>query len=198
MKKRILLVVIALVLVTMLLTLTACDNYADTLHKINTLLDADYAEVNVNVTTKTAGDYTLNGIYKLTIEQDITTIEYSYNRFNELSWEGNADTYLETVSGTAVVQDGVVIEGDASEALPQVDFNGISFKQAFFTNYRATGNKFDADVTNKRGFLGNSDFACTNMHVTVTFTTRSVTKLVITYVSDNGSEVNVTYLFTLR
>ena len=198
MKKKILLIVIALMLVVTLLALTACDNYSDTLQKINTLLDADYSEVSVNVTTKLAGDYTLNGIYNLTIDEDYTTIEYSYDRFNELSMDGNSDKYFETVSGKAIVKDGKVIEGDANEALPEVDFNGISFKEKFFSNYTVTNTKFDADVASTRGFLGNNTFTGSHMHVTVNFTAKSVTKLVITYVSANGAEVNITYLFTLR
>lgn len=198
MKKKLLLIIIALVLALMLVGLVACDSYAGTLQKINTLLDADYAEVKIITETKTSSGYTLNGVYNLSIDGEVTTIEYSYDRYNELSFDDNRDTYLETVTGTAVVQDGVVVEGNSSEALPQVDFNGISFKQAFFSNYTVTDNKFDADVVSVGGFLGNNNFTCNDLHVTVTFTKTAVNKLVITYESAKGFSVSITYLFTLR
>ena len=195
MKKKILFSVVALALALVLLT--ACTSYSSTLQDISKLLKVDYSEVTLNVTTKTS-DFTLKGIYTLTFAEGKTNVDYSFDRLNDLSLDGeNEDSYLTTVKGRAVVENGNVIEGDASVELPQeLDFSGISFKQAFFKNYKMTGAKFEADVTDAKGFTGNAGLICKNMHVTVLYSKESLSKLTITYLSENGSDVSITYLFT--
>ena len=197
MKKKILLLVIALVLVTALACLAACDHYASSLQNIQSLLKADYSEIVLNVETKTNG-ITLNGNYTLTFDGDKTTVVYEFDRLNELDVnEENADSYLTRVKGSAVVENGKVVQGDTSVDLPQeVNFSGMSFKQAFFTNATTTNAKFEADVSNPKGFTGNNSLACTNMHVKVLHKANALTQMIITYVAQNGSNVTLTYLFT--
>ena len=193
MKKKFLLAIIALVMA--LTCLAACSNYASTLQKVQSLFNVDYSEVVVNIDTTTSG-ITLNGNYTLTFNDGKTTVEYAFDKLNELSDDGNnADGYKSRVTGTAVVQNGQIVEGNVK--LPDaVDFSGISFKQAFFANYTITGAKFEADVTNPRGFTGNSDFVCSKMHVKVLYTQEAIGTMVITYVSEGGSDVSITYSFT--
>ncbi|MCH5157228.1 MAG: hypothetical protein J1G02_05070 [Clostridiales bacterium] len=195
MKKKIWILVIALVIA--LTCLVACDSYASTLQNIQTLLKADYSVVTLNVTTVTSG-ITLNGNYSLSFDGDKTTVVYDFYRLNELDVNGdNADSFITRVQGTAVVQDGEIVEGDKSVNLPQeVNFNGISFKQAFFSNTTTTNAMFEADVINPQGFTGNNGFVCTDMHVKVMYSQSALTTMVITYVSERGSDVSVTYAFT--
>ena len=196
MKKKLVFSVIVLVIVCAL-CLTACNNYSSQLQDIQALLKVSYSEITLNVTT-TASGIELKGIYTLTFEDDKTIVNYSFDRLNDLSLDGdNADTYLTKVTGTVEVVDGEIVNGDTSVTLPDdIDFHGMSFKQAFFKNCTMTGAKFDADVVNTKGFTGYKNFVCTDMHVTVVYNKKALSKIAITYVSEEGSDVSITYLFT--
>ena len=197
MKKILLVSALVLVFALTLTALVACDGFFSALDDINKLIKLDYSTVTLNVTTET-GEFTLNGVYTLTFDGDKTIVDYSFDRFNDLSIDGNnSDSYLTTVSGRAVVQNGKIVEGDVSVDLPQeLDFNGISFNQAFFTNTNVTGAKFEADVKDVKGFTGNADMSCSNMHVTVLYSKDALSKITITYLSEGGSNVSISYLFT--
>ena len=195
MKKKILLSVIVLVLV--LVCLTACNKNTSTLQDMTDLLKVNYSKITLHVTT-TASNVELKGVYTFTFEKDKTTVEYSFEKLNELSLEGgNADEYISTVTGKAVVQNGNIVEGDTSVTLPQeVTLERISFKQAFFTNQKVTSNRFEADVKYPKGFTGNSNLECSNMHVKVLHRKDSLSQIAITYDTQSGSNVNITYVFT--
>lgn len=196
MKKRILLVSAVLVLV--LVCLAACSGLDSTLTNINKFLKNDYSKVTVNVTTQTS-KVTLNGVYNFSFDGDTTTVEYSYDKLNELNASGdNADSFKSTVTGTAVVENGKVTSNGDSVDLPlgELDFTGLSFKEGFFAKTTVTPTTFEADVTNPKGFVGNSDFVCSDMHVKAQFTNNSLTKIEITYVSSDYSNVTISYTFT--
>ena len=166
------------------------------MQNIQSLLKTSYSSITLNVTTTTNG-IELKGIYKLTFEGDITTVDYSFERLNELDINGNNDGYKSTVTGVASVQNGNIVEGDTSVALPEeINFNSISFKPAFFENVTVTGAKFQADVKDCRGFTGNWDIECTDMHVEVIYSKTELSMMSITYVSKGGSNVSITYTFT--
>lgn len=194
-RKSVLLTIIALTLTLVLFA--ACNSYDSTLQQLNRLLKVDYSEVKLTVTT-TSQDITLTGIYTLTFDGDKTVIDYSYDKLNGLDINGNnADSYVSTVSGHAVVEDGMIVEGNTAEQLPQeINYNGLSFKQAFFANYTMTGAKFEADVKVPKGFTGDKDLECSNMHVSVLYNNTAISKIAITYVSEKGADVSITYLFT--
>lgn len=194
MKKKILILVIALVIA--LTCLAACDDYTSSLQQIQSLLKVDYTEVVLSVVTTTNG-VTLNGSYTLSFDGDVTTVVYDYYRLNELDKNGNnADSYLTRVQGVVTVQDGKIVDGDESVDLPQeVNFGGISFKQAFFTNVNTTAAKFDADVSNPQGFTGNNSLVCSDMHVMVMYSQTALSTIVLNYVSERGSDVKITYSF---
>ena len=188
--KKVFIALVALTLALVLLCFAACDKYAGALQDINTLLKKDYSSVTLNVTTTTKG-VTLEGIYVLTFDGDKTNVEFSYQKLNELTMDGG-ESFVSTVTGKAVVQNGKIVSGDETLDLPkEYDFNGLSFKQAFFANYTVTGSKFDADVTNAKGFV-NGDLVCSDMHVTVLYSKTAISKIALTYLSEKGSEVSIT------
>ena len=190
MKKKLLLV--AMVLVVALVCLSAC-GYQSTLDEITKLLNANYSKITLNIETTQFG-VTLKGIYNLTFDGDTTTIVYSVEKLNEPSADGSAN-FKTTETGTVVVKDGK-IEGESSNLPDAVYYGGINFKQAYFKNIQSKGVRFEADVTNPKGFTGNRELKCTKMHVKVLHKKDALTQLVITYVAENGSNVDITYLFT--
>ena len=196
MKKKI--VLVAAVLALVLICLTACNNIEGTLSNITKLLQEDYSVITLNVTTKTA-EVTLNGTYTFTFGSGVTTVNYRYDVLNELDINGNnADEYKQTIRGTATVyDDGTMMENGSVVNLPlsEIDFTGLSFKAGFFANAKVSVDTFEADVKNPKGFIGNSDFICSKMHVRVSFDGDSLSVLKITYVSANNNEVAVSYMF---
>lgn len=194
MKKR-LLVAIALILVLVCVTLAACNNYSETLDKINGLLDVDYSKVEITLTTKIS-DVTLNGKYTLTFSGDVINIVYSYDKLNEISI-GGSNSFTTTVSGTAKMQNGVIISDTNQINMDaQPDFTRFSFKQAYFRNIYATNNKFTADVRNAKSFVGGS-FNGANMKVKVFFGDDSISEIDLSYISKKGADVSVVYKFTV-
>lgn len=197
MKKRIILV--SAILVLALVCLSACNGYNKQLNAIDTLLKADYSSVKISVSTDMS-DIKLNGEFTLTFDKGTTTVDYIYEELNELDVNGNnSDSFKSTQKGTVVVNENNVIVSGSKKVLlnlQQLDFSGLSFKQEFFSNVTATATTFDADVSNPRGFTGNDEFECTNMHVKVEFQQDRLTSIAITYVSSANSNVSVDYFFT--
>lgn len=196
MKKKLLpLLVIALVVA--LTCLTACNALSSTLNEINKLLRVSYSKITLNVET-TYSEVTLKGVYVFTFDGDTTTIEYTVDKLNEPNTpDGLNDGYKSTVTGTAVVVDGNLVENSTNTDLSEASsLGGISFKPAFFKNCKTTNVRFEADVAQPKGFTGNKDLQCTNMHVKVLHKANALTQMIITYVAQNGSNVSLTYLFT--
>ena len=188
MKKKLLLV--ALLLVVALVCLSAC-GYQSTLDEITKLLNVNYSKITLNIETTQFG-VTLKGIYNFTFDGDTTTIQYSVEKLNDPSADAS---FKSTETGTVVVRDGK-IEGESSNLPDAVYYGGINFKQAYFKNIQSKGVRFEADVVNPQGFTGNRELKCSKMHVKVLHKEDALTQLVITYVAENGSNVNITYLFT--
>ena len=195
MKKKILLTVIALVLA--LVCLTACNKFESALKNVTSLLDVKYSKIALHVTTTTNG-FELKGVYTFTFEKDKTTVDYSFDKLNELSLDGNnEEEYISTVTGTAVVKDGVIVEGDTSLELPQeINLQRMTFRSTYFKNYTITSSKFEADVSNPKGFTGNKELKCSNMHLKILCRKDALSQIAITYLSEGGSKVKITYVFT--
>lgn len=194
MKKKILF--LAILLVFALIVLSACTSLSATLDEITKLLKVDYSGVTLNVETVTS-EVTLTGVYNFKFNGDTATVEYTVEKLNDLSMSGGTEGFKHTETGTAVVKNGKLVEGDTELDLPQGSyFGGLSFKPAFFKNYQITGVKFEADVINPQGFTGNQALQCSNMHIKVLHKADVLTQLIITYVAQNGSDVRIVYLFT--
>lgn len=197
MKRKIILVSVILVLA--LTCFAACNGYDSQLNTISALLKSDYSVVEIFVTTNTSG-IELNGEYTLTFGEDSTTVKYTYEELNALDTNGNNNaSFKSTRSGYVVVnENNVIVDGDDSIDLNMqlLDFTGLSFKQAFFSNVTATKTSFVADVANPQGFVGNKDFSCSDMRVKALFKQDSLTRIEISYVSSANSNVNISYWFT--
>lgn len=205
MKKKIF-VVFALLLVSLMI-FASCDlglSVSD-LQKFNDMLKLDYSEVQVLINTKT-DTADLKGTFTLKFADDEITIDYSFEKVNtfEIGPDGSITVpdgdFITTESGTIVVRDGVIVEGDVGVKLPdELDIyaGGFSFKQAFFSNITSKNAKFEADVINPQGFTGSDSLECSDMHVVVfqNVNAGTLSSIDLTYKS-NGADVTINYLFT--
>ena len=204
MKKRIILLFALLTVVALLFA--ACSNPSvNDFQKINDLLKVSYSKVTVVVNTKT-DDFELNGNFTLTDNGNSTIIDYKYDRINsfEVGSDGNiadADSeFIVTEEGTVEVRNGKIIDDGEIVDFPfdELNISGFSFKQAFFKNAKLNGAKLEADVVNAQQFTGNAALNCKDMHVVVVRNTKAdtLTSIELTYTSENGAAVKISYLFT--
>ena len=194
--KKFSIAVVAIALVLTLVCFAACGSDLP-FDEINKALHSDYSAVTVTVRTERDG-IQLGGVFKVTFSGEKATVEYAYDKLNELSVSGgNPDEYLSTVTGSAQVENGALSDGSVTEDLNigQLDYTGFSFKAGFFDDVQLGDNELVAKVSNPKGFVGNNRFECSDMTVTVTFTDQVVDSLYLQYVSQAGAQVKVTYAF---
>lgn len=196
MKKK--LILLAVVILTVALCLAACNGVSQSqLDNIGKLFNQSYSKVTVNVTTVIDG-VTLTGIYEMTYSGSRVTINYDYYKLNELDMAGNNPSgYMSRMQGTVVVENGNVVSGDNSVVLPdEFAFTNLNFNKDFFDNAAIQDAKFEADVSNPRAFIQNSNLVCEDMHIDVYHTDSAVSKMKITYATLSGAQVTETYMFT--
>ena len=204
MKKKIF-VVFALLTVAILVFASCSLSVAD-MQKFNDMLKLNYSEVKVLINTETSMS-ALKGTFTLTFDGQETTIQYRFDKMNtfEIGDDGSITApeggFIVTKSGTVVVRDGAIVEGDVDVELPDelgIYAGGFSFKPAFFSNSVTKNAKFEADVTNPQAFTGNDGLVCTDMHVVViqNLSAGVISSIELTYTADNGADVTINYLFT--
>ena len=69
-----------------------------------------------------------------------------------------------------------------SNAKPEFDYDSCEF----------TSTKFVGQILNAKVYL-KSDVNCNNCTVEITFSSKAVSKIVITYAKDDGTNVTITY-----
>ena len=191
--KKFWITVAALTLVALLGCFAACDGSGEMLSEINDALRQGYDTLTVEVITEKDG-VELNGLYNVRFNADGATVKYSYDKLNELDFGDNADEYVTKVTGEAEIADGKIV-GDEELDFGPIDYTGFNFKSAFFTDVKASKLSFSAKVVNPQGFVGNVGFDGTDMYVETVLNGDALAKLMIGYVSAEGFNVTVNYLF---
>lgn len=191
--KKFWITVAALTLVALLGCFAACDGSGEMLSEINDALRKGYDTLTVEVITEKDG-VELNGLYNVRFNADGATVKYSYDKLNELDFGDNADEYVTKVTGEAEIADGK-IGGDEKLDFGPIDYTGFNFKSAFFTDVKVSKLSFSAKVVNPQGFVGNVGFDGTDMYVETVLNGDALAKLMIGYVSAEGFNVTVNYLF---
>ncbi len=190
-------VIVFAILMCALLCLAGCSNTLS-YSQLNKALGLPYSKLQLNVSVKKSG-VTLNGSYAIAYNGDNATVQYTYDRLNTLSVDGtNADAPLGHVTGTVQVNNGAVT-GDVQPDLDLsfVNYEGFRFDKGFFAEVEATKTTFKAKVTDPKGFLNNSDFACSDMSVEATVNGKALSKLTFTFTLPDSASVSVNYAFTL-
>ena len=195
MKKFCLLLVISILLIV---TLCACDLItnvtASDMEKFNTLLDVDYDGWTLSVST-TTGDVTLNNKFVVTKETEKTTIDYTLEKLNEISIDGNNE-FKTTIRGSVTVVDGKIVSIDGEEAnldVEQFDEVSMVFKLNYFKNISLNSTTLSADVTNPSGFLG-CEIDCQDMKLLAKYSD-DFDYIKINYTNTDGSSVEIKYEF---
>ena len=182
--------------------LCACGGPASTddpYEALNKMLQADYSEVALTVTTTFSEDLSLTSSYIITDADGDKKVSYSVERFPAIDPEGSAqgadgEFAPYTLTGEAVYRGGELISATGEAALPAA-VRGLCFRKEYFTNVQLTGVMLRADVTDAAGFLG-TEIVCTDMKVEATFL-EYLFDIGIGYLDADGNRVEYVYRFTV-
>lgn len=159
------------------------------------MLKADYSRITLTVTDTFDEDTYLKNEYIINYTDSQITVDYSVEKFNELSLD-NPVTQVKTVyEGQAVIVDGVLVSVDDEEVELTADIAkvGLTFKKQYFKNVEFTDLSLKAEVSDAKSFL-DAELNCTDMKVEAVFL-QSFYSILITYNSSIGSKVEYKYSF---
>ncbi|MDE6586287.1 MAG: hypothetical protein K2K80_06380 [Clostridia bacterium] len=164
--------------------------------ELNAMLDVNYSKVVLTVTDTFGADAVLVSEYTIKFSDDGMTVNYSVERFSEVSLDF-VPSLKTTLVGEALVADGKVtyVQGDEVNMDALTTGTGFDFKEEYFDNIDLTGVYLMADVNNPSGFIGSS-LTCTEMKVKATFL-KIFYDIKITYRSQSGNQVECLYVFSL-
>lgn len=187
MKKYMLLAVTAVCAVSCCFAACGTVGYDD----LNDKLDLNYSAITLTVTDKYDEDTSLTSNYHMTFSDDKVTINYNIQRFAEISLDNPSESIKESISGTTVIKDGVVMSGDigVSGVLP----DGLDFKEEYFENAKLAKTSLFADVKDASAFLG-TQVTCFGMRVNAAFGD-AFNSITVTYKGERGNNVQYLYQF---
>ena len=170
------------------------NNSNDEYAAINAMLAADYSCIKISITNDfTDEDITLKSEYTVKYSQSEINIQYSVQRFSEISLEKPNEGPVTTYEGTAKIVDGVISGGEEVGLTASIASLSITFKKDYLENVDMTGMYIQADVKDASGFLG-TDISCTDMKVNAEFFT-CFENMTISY-KQSGRSVKYEYVFT--
>lgn len=165
--------------------------------ELNEMLEAGYSSLKIAVIDNYDGDTFLESVYEIEYTANGANIDYSVERFTQISVTPDGNAIKTKLIGKASVTDGKVtyISGDRVEIPENLTESGINFKQDYFDNVEMTGISFTASVNDLSGFLG-VQTSGTDAQVFATFL-EVFYEIEITYKAESGNSVEIKYVFDI-
>lgn len=194
MKKKIILTVILTLIVA--LTATCLLGCGSDYTALNDMCKETYSQIVLQIKTTTNGE-TLTDNFTVTNSGSVSKIDYTIERLTEISLDELPKDYKTETVGTVIVENGKITQNDnkIDESVASLRKVGFSFYSNYFVSPKWTSGQFSATVKDPAQFFDVEEFVCTNMHVTVKYSS-SLKSMVITYKSAKGSTVEMRYTFT--
>lgn len=194
MKKKIILSVIIIIIAA--LTATCLLGCGSDYTALNNMCKETYSQIVLQIKTTTNGE-TLTDNFTVKNNGSVSKIDYSIERLTEISLDEIPKDYKTETVGTVIVENGKITQNDnqISEEIASLRKVGFSFYSNYFVSPKWTSGQFSATVKDPAQFFDVEEFVCTNMHVTVKYSS-SLKSMVITYKSAKGSTVEMRYTFT--
>lgn len=173
------------------------DGVRDKYDGLNTMLAMNYSKVVLTVEND-YGEETLESIYTMSFYDGGMTVEYSVERFSEVSIDSSAQLKTAVV-GEARIEGGEItyIDGEPVSLEAVTAVGGLNFKKEYFENADLTENYLIADVKDPSGFIG-SEIICTDMKVKAIYlySLNTFNSINITYKTQSGNSVKYLYKFS--
>ncbi len=180
----------------------------NTLDPLNAMLDLDYSQIVLTVKNTFAEDLpstdfdeemSLTSVYEITYAGDAANVHYVVERFAKIDGMVVDESLAvpETYEGEALFEKGVLVsKTDDGVSIPDnISGIGFDFQDKYFKNVQLEDMYFIADVSDPGAFMG-SRINCTDMKVKAIFLD-SFYNIIISYTSNEGTAVDITYDFTL-
>ena len=176
--------------------LGSCGEQPDGYDALNEMLHKDYSQIVLTVTDTFDGEISLTSVYTVKYSNEGVTVDYKVERFSVLTPDAPSTDVKTTFTGTAVVEDGVIVSAGEEVGFSSIEFvTGLAFKGEYFENAELTDAYMIADVKDADAFMG-TEISCTEMKATAVFYDVFYT-INITYTSASGSRVKYLYEFTV-
>lgn len=174
--------------------LSACGGETTGYDQLNSMLAENYSQIALTVTDTFDEDLSLKSEYVFKYSESEIKVEYSVERFADISLDNTSNGLTVTATGTAVIKDGEVKGGKDAGITADMANLKFNFKEQYFENATLTGVYFKADVKNVGSFLGLA-LGCTDMKVYAEFLDVFYS-IDISYTLD-GNKVECNYVFTV-
>lgn len=164
---------------------------------LDSLAKQDYSKIEIDVVTQS--DFAqLCANYVLT-QTDVT---YSIEQLNLLPSDGNVENlpenYKTTVTGTALVKDGEIVEFDGDQRIAFPSYNvlkgGFHFDPSNFKDVVVQEDSFSASVISPSRFYG-TDIDVEDLRIGVDYSQSAMQRITVTYQTKNAA-VETVYTFT--
>lgn len=165
---------------------------------LNEMLNATYSQVVITVTDTFDESASLNSEYIIHYQDSGIKVYYTVEKFAEIddSLESLLSDMKTTLTGEMTIKSGSVVSvnGDDIGLTADMTKGGFSFKEEYFEDAQLSGVYLKADVKDASAFFGHG-INCTDMKVQATFLDVFY-DIQVTYTSEMGSKVEITYTFT--
>ena len=165
-------------------------------NELNAMLQANYSEIVIRMTDTFDKDTSLTEEYRMSYSSTTVFVEYSVERFVEISIDNPSSDLKTELKGIATIKDGSIsFNGDEVPGMTADIANiSLNFNKSYFAKAEFEDKSFTADVSSPSGFMG-SALLCTNMKVNAAFD-EVFSSIQISYTSPSGSQVKYSYTFT--
>ncbi len=196
--KKILLMIMAVLICVM--CFTACEEESSAskeYENLNKMLKSYYSKITLTVTDKFDEETSLVSKYEMSYSDKTVTVDYTVERFNQISLDKPNESVKSTIIGEAVIENGSSVTLNSGDVVITSDIADIDFdfKEEYFENAELTSLYLKADVKDANSFMKTS-LSCKDMKVYAEFFD-AFYQIKVTYTIENGTQVEYNYEFTL-
>lgn len=199
--KKILLIVMAVLL--LLTCFTACDDGEqqkpanNEYEFLDKMLELNYSKITLTITNKFDEETSLVSQYVMSYSGETVTVDYTIERFNQISLDKPNTEVKYTITGQTLIKDGVSATVDDGNVVitPEIAEVNFSFKEEYFENAELTSLYLKANVKDANSFMQKS-LTCNDMKVYAEFLD-AFYQIKVNYTNENGTQVEYNYEFTL-
>lgn len=177
--------------------LTGCHD-DDICRRLSDMAEREYRTVTLNASC-TLGGMTLTGVFNSVSDGERTTVRYRYEQEELILPDGEGGYLMPEDEKTVKEGETVFEESNALRglsALNGAEGNAFVFEPAYFEESLEEDGRFSASVADPSAFLGR-ELSCTEMRLSVVYSSDAFEALSLSYLTETGVRVTLTYGFTL-